>query len=116
MTQPSLELGPREITLNDMVACARRELEMRRRNYPRWVRNRQMDPEVANEEIARMLNIVALLERLQSTLTEFDAYFDVVRRDGLSTINPQSVFPLQNTSLAQLAGFRSAPDRQGGKR
>ena len=46
----------------DMLACARRELAMRERVYPRWVALRKMKQADADRETAVMRAIVAHLE------------------------------------------------------
>ena len=51
-----------EITLHEMVLCARRELAFRRRVYPRLVGNGKMSPEDAEHQIALMS---AILDNLQ---------------------------------------------------
>ena len=41
-------------TLDDMIACAEREVGMRRRVYPHWVASKKMSQARADEEIAKM--------------------------------------------------------------
>lgn len=43
-----------EITTEDMLREVRRELQMRRRNYPRWVAAGSMKQEAADRQIAIM--------------------------------------------------------------
>lgn len=50
-------------TLDDEIACARRELAMRERVYPRWIQAGRMTPEQSRHEIATMRAIVKRLER-----------------------------------------------------
>lgn len=45
-----------------LVACAKRELDYRRRVYPRWVENKRMTQARADEEIALMAEIVRVLQ------------------------------------------------------
>jgi hypothetical protein len=43
-----------EPTLEEMIECARREVRMRRRVYPRWVADGRMTQAAADREIASM--------------------------------------------------------------
>ena len=52
------------MTLEQQLACATRELAMRRRVYPRWVEADRIPAEVATHEIQAMAAIVATLEQL----------------------------------------------------
>lgn len=54
----------RPYTLRDLLSCARRELEMRERYYPRRVMNNKMNQLAANQEIGRQAKICELLEHL----------------------------------------------------
>ena len=56
------------ITIYDKLACARRELRMRRKVYPRRVANRKMSQEQADREIALMEAIVADYDRSSSVM------------------------------------------------
>jgi hypothetical protein len=47
--------------MDDMIGCAKRELLMRKRVYPRWVADDRMTQEKADQEIAFM---AAILEHL----------------------------------------------------
>lgn len=47
-----------EITAEDKLACAERELKMRRKVYPRWIDDGRMTNEKAAHEIAVMEAIV----------------------------------------------------------
>lgn len=42
------------ISLDDMIACAARELEMRKKVYPRWVSQHKMSQQKADQEIDTM--------------------------------------------------------------
>ncbi len=55
-------------TLADQIACAKRELWMRRHVYPLWVSTRRMTKANADHELARMEAIVATLEALAAAL------------------------------------------------
>lgn len=56
-----------KVTLEEMATCAERELEMRRRVYPRWVDSGKMSPKKADEETLRMEAIVSVLRGLLTT-------------------------------------------------
>ena len=47
---------------SELAGCARRELRMRERVYPRWIERDKMRQEDADRELALMRAIVALLE------------------------------------------------------
>lgn len=51
-------------TLTEQLACAKRELALRRKVYPRWVTAKRMNPFKAEEEITLMGAIVRTLEEL----------------------------------------------------
>lgn len=48
----------------EQVRCAKRELALRQRVYPRWVAARTMTQDTADREIAAMAAIVATLTTL----------------------------------------------------
>jgi hypothetical protein len=50
------------VGLQDMLACARRELAMRERVYPRWVATNKMTKAAAERELRVMRAIVAHFE------------------------------------------------------
>lgn len=50
-----------EITLEEMLECAKRELAMRKRVYPNWVAQKRMIQKKADTEIAGMDAIVQYL-------------------------------------------------------
>lgn len=52
--------------LVELIACARRELELRKRAYPSWVRQGRMSQEKSNHEIQCMEQIVERLEMLET--------------------------------------------------
>jgi hypothetical protein len=52
------------VPLDKQVACAKRELALRKRVYPTWVTAKRMNQFKAEEEIAAMAAIVATLEGL----------------------------------------------------
>ena len=52
-------------TIAEQLACTRRELDMRRRVYPQWVRDGRMSRDAADREVATMASIVDTLQKLQ---------------------------------------------------
>jgi hypothetical protein len=54
-------MSERFVSYDDMIACAKRELAMRKRVYPRWVADDRMTQDKADKEIAHM---TAILEHL----------------------------------------------------
>jgi len=58
---PGPEMGWREVNLEDLRACCRRELAFRQRCYPRWVGKGMMTNEKAKKEIDLMAEIVSFL-------------------------------------------------------
>jgi hypothetical protein len=55
------------ITLDEQIACVRREIAMRKRVYPDWVDRRRMSPQKAQHETAAMEAVLATLERVQAS-------------------------------------------------
>jgi hypothetical protein len=64
-----------EVNLNDLLGCARRELEVRQRVYPKWVAKGTLSEAKAERELA-----------LQRTLVEFLVHciFKAVTRQARS--------------------------------
>ena len=58
-------------TLTDMIAEARREVEMRLRVYPYRVEQKKMSQEAADRQIKIMADIAEALQRLQDNLPMF---------------------------------------------
>ncbi len=54
--------GAPKFRLDEMVACAERELALRRRVYPQWVQSGRMSQGKADEEIAKMAAVVDYLK------------------------------------------------------
>lgn len=52
------------ITAADMLACAEREVKMRKRVYPRWVEDGRMSEGTAAHQLACMEEIVKTLRPL----------------------------------------------------
>jgi hypothetical protein len=57
------------VTIADQLKCARRELALRQRAYPRWIDNGRMSRDEADREIEAMSAIVATLQTLQAVTT-----------------------------------------------
>lgn len=53
------------VGLDKQLACAKRELALRKRVYPNWVGAKRMTQFRAEDEIAAMAAIVETLEQLQ---------------------------------------------------
>lgn len=53
-----------EPSIEEQLACAKREVGMRERVYPRWVEAKRMTQAKADLELAAMRAIVATLETL----------------------------------------------------
>jgi len=49
------------VSYGDMITCAQRELALRQRVYPKWVREERMSRQKADHEIACMAAIVEQL-------------------------------------------------------
>lgn len=54
------------VPLTDQIKCAKRELALRERAYPKWVQGGRMKRETAAHEMEAMRAIVASLEALLS--------------------------------------------------
>jgi hypothetical protein len=57
-----------EISTEALLACAKRELALRRRVYPRLVAQEKMREQTAAHEIACMERIVEILDKLGGAL------------------------------------------------
>lgn len=62
-----MEEKPRPFTIAELLACAKRELDMRRRVYEFRVQNGKMRRANADKEIAMQSAIVELLEKQAGT-------------------------------------------------
>lgn len=51
------------VTLSQAIECAQRELRIRRKVYPSWVRKQQMSQATADYEIAAMEGVIHYLEK-----------------------------------------------------
>ena len=55
-----------EISIDDQIACVRRELRLRQSAYPRWVARGSMLQRDADRELQAMQAVLATLERVRS--------------------------------------------------
>ena len=53
------------VSLKDQISCVGREIAMRKRVYPHWIRNGRMKEGAAREEIRRMEAVLATLQNIQ---------------------------------------------------
>lgn len=58
-----------EPTIHDLVECAKRELGMRERVYPKWVESGRMDANKADHETQCMRMILSRLEHIRDEET-----------------------------------------------
>jgi hypothetical protein len=56
-------------TAAELIACADREVRLRRRVYPRWVEENRLSEERAEDEIAKMQAILDLLRDAEAKLS-----------------------------------------------
>jgi hypothetical protein len=54
-------MSTQPVALVDQVACIRREIKMRERVYPRWVKMDRMSQDVADRELAAMRAVLQTL-------------------------------------------------------
>jgi hypothetical protein len=59
-------MSDRTVSLGEQIRCAERELEKRRRLYPRWVREGKLNELKAEQEIEAMAAVVRTLESLRA--------------------------------------------------
>lgn len=57
-------------SIDDLVACAKRELRLRQRKYPEWVLAGRMKEQQSQHEIDCMQQIVETLEAMQPAKPE----------------------------------------------
>ena len=63
-----MEVEKMRFSLDALIKCAKRELAMRQRAYPKWVEQGRMDEREALIEIAKMENIKDILIQLQTMI------------------------------------------------
>jgi hypothetical protein len=61
-----------KISLADMIACVERELELRKRVYPRRVEAKKMTQEAADKEMLRMQAVRQTLLRIEKLYEGID--------------------------------------------
>lgn len=54
------------MTIDEQITCVMREINMRRRVYPKWVANGRMTKENADREIAAMAAVLDTLKGLKN--------------------------------------------------
>ena len=59
ISDPAMEWH--EVNLNDLLGCARRELALRQRVYPKWVANGTLSEAKAAKELEQMQHVVDFL-------------------------------------------------------
>ena len=52
-------------TLEEQILCVKREIIMRERNYPGWVKTGRLKQHNAERQIETMIAVLATLERLR---------------------------------------------------
>jgi hypothetical protein len=53
-------------TLDEQIACVRREVGVRERFYPGWIENGRIKPETADRELAGMRAALHTLEQIRA--------------------------------------------------
>lgn len=56
--------GERDYTIEQQMACVKREIAMRKNVYPKWVMSRRMKAETADHEINCLIAVLRSLETL----------------------------------------------------
>ena len=59
-----------EVSLDDQIACVRRELSMREKCYPGFVQKGQLSKAVADVELPRMRSVLSTLIQLRSMIKQ----------------------------------------------
>lgn len=59
-----------QVSLEDQISCVQRELGMRGRVYPRWIKAGKLNAEAAQEEMERMQAVLETLLRLRRRVGE----------------------------------------------
>ena len=67
------------ITHTEMLECVKREINMRKKVYPRWVSAGKMKPETANREIAVMEKVLETLEKQNNDNSDGWISFQLIR-------------------------------------
>lgn len=82
------EAGPADVSLEDQLACVDRELAMRRKVYPRWVKNGKLTQAAADLEILKMRGVRRALIRRAA----LEAVWDDAGGDDLDLIRIEAEF------------------------
>ena len=62
------------LTLDDQIACVEREIELRKRVYPRRVADQKMSPHAARYQIEAMEAVLATLRKIRKMKTEGETH------------------------------------------
>ena len=54
------------MSIEDQIACVKREIGMREKVYPRWIEQKRMTQAKADKEIETMKAVLVTLETLQN--------------------------------------------------
>ncbi|WP_291990909.1 hypothetical protein [Luteitalea sp.] len=65
-----------KVTLDEQIKCVKREIAMRERVYPQWVRAGRMHQDEADTELRRMRAVLATLKSLPPSEAAQRALFD----------------------------------------
>ena len=63
--QPHQRKARQMVTIEEQIKAVEREINMRRRVYPRWVENKRMSQEKADKEIKAMEAVLETLKKVQ---------------------------------------------------
>lgn len=70
--RPTQLLAP---TLDEQITCVEREIAMRERVYPAWVRNGRMTQQKADREVETMRAVASTLHRVNADLAAVKGRF-----------------------------------------
>ena len=76
------------ITIEEQIACIERELGMRVKLYPRWVKSGKLTQAAADEELARMRAVLLTLQRLDHQVPGAEQIREGERARVLCTLAP----------------------------
>lgn len=62
-----------QFTIEELIACQRREVNMRRSLYPKWVSMRRMSQHAAEVELAKAAAILEILEGMRANARDGQA-------------------------------------------
>jgi len=76
-----------DISIDEQIACVRREIGMRERVYPTWVDRKRMSAKQAENELTRMRAVLATLEQIKADRSTPDLLGDALN-SGNGTYRP----------------------------